>query len=223
MTDSVLFFNIDDGLFKACFGQDNEWNCTLKSLPETCSPRELDDALSVVKSVVIDTIGGPYWERIKQYYEAGGLVVYFGIIGEFDAPTKLSYEFGLEWRFSAYTRHEYRLTDVGRAVLGHAVTEQVYSKSNLLSVPASDSILVPQPPYPSFQSFLDEEWDEEDYSREEMVAKYNDMIERLNDEVPLAMHQATHGGRIAYLGFVNDDGNIPKFVRALCTCSKTVP
>jgi hypothetical protein len=31
----------------------------------------------------------------------------------------------------------------------------------------------------------------------------------------------SHCGKIAYLGFVNGDGNIPKFVRALLTGEKT--
>ena len=35
------------------------------------------------------------------------------------------------------------------------------------------------------------------------------------------MHEdRSHGGKVAYLGFINSDGNIPKLVRALLTGEK---
>jgi hypothetical protein len=43
----------------------------------------------------------------------------------------------------------------------------------------------------------------------------------MDNHASLAMHTSRNGGKIAYLGFVNGDGNIPKFVRALLTGQKT--
>jgi hypothetical protein len=83
---------------------------------------------------------------------------------------------------------------VGRQILGEAITNQAYSKANLLKVPESDRILVPK-------------LDDEDDSR---------MHEELNNQCPLVLHKADHGGKIAYLGFVNDADNIPGFVKAIC-------
>jgi hypothetical protein len=43
-----------------------------------------------------------------------------------------------------------------------------------------------------------------------------------NDRCPLALHRdANHGGRFAYLGFVNGRGNIPQIARALITSNNS--
>lgn len=221
MVNPVVLLDVEDELFKECFGHDSQWPCQLLSL--TSEENSTDEISKVLKSsscVVIQNIGGPSWNAIIDYYKSGGLVVYFGIVGEFSAPQDLSQAFGLNWHFSAYTRHDYVLTEAGKAILGDAITEQEYSKANLLSVPEEDRLLVPKNYYETLDDYIKEEGDS-DNERESMQKKYDELTEQLGNEVPLALHKADHGGQMAYLGFVNGDGNISKFVRALCTRSKT--
>jgi len=174
-------------------------------------------------SVIIETVGGRHWDHILNYFKNGGLVVYFGIIGEYAAPKKLSDSFALDWTFSAYTRHEYELTSVGKEILGEALTTVEYSKANLLKVPESDRILVPKHPYDSLEDLVRDEIDgrqkDDDEVMDEGRVQYAAMREELNKQALLVMHEADHGGRIAYLGFVN--GNIPKFVKAICMGART--
>lgn len=223
MADFVLLLGVDDALFKTCFGEDSLWSpwCELESLPEDCAASELTTTLERpgLKSVVIDDTELPYWDVIKKYYESGGLVVFFGIMGEFSVPSFLSQQFGLTWSFSAYTTHKYVLTPVGIEILGDAVTEQQYTKSNLISAPEEDRIMAPKNQWASFQEFVDSECDSDD--EEDMNRTRFENIQRdIARQVPFAMHRSPSGGRIAYLGFVNGDGNIPNFVRALCTGNK---
>jgi hypothetical protein len=223
----ILLFGVDEELFMTCFGERSEWKCNLESLPEDCSRALLQSSLRNpgLGCVVVEDLGGPHWRDIINYYKNGGFVVYFGIIGEYAAPEKLSREFDLQWRFSAYTRYEYELTSVGKQILGDAITEQEYSKSNLLSVPAEDRILVPKHTYATIEEFIENEFDSEDEDVDDYMAKaqarYAEIRECLDNEVPLALHTASHGGKIAYLGFVNGAGNIPQIVRALCMGVKT--
>ena len=65
-----------------------------------------------------------HWHLVKSHYDKGSFVVYFGIYGEFNAPAKLSQAFGVQWRFSAYTKHEHQLSSVGIQWLGDEVTAQ---------------------------------------------------------------------------------------------------
>jgi hypothetical protein len=218
---TVLLLAIDDNLFKTCFGADPLWPCKLECLSEKCTESELTTSLKSSYCVVVDDEEEcPHWETVKQYYRDGGLVVWFGIFGEFSTPAFLSREFGLEWKFSAYTKHDYVLTSVGKHVLGDAISEQQYTKSNLLAVPEQDRIMIPKGP--SWEDFV-EEADETDEESPRIQEKYDRYRRELDQQVPLAMHRANdHGGRIAYLGFVNGDGNIPKFVRALCSGTKVM-
>ena len=71
------------------------------------------------QSVVIqEDVEHPHWKEIKKNYnQQGGIVVYFGIFGEFAAPARISKElkFGkrpsgktmADWKFSAYAAHDY--------------------------------------------------------------------------------------------------------------------
>lgn len=220
-TEFILLLGVDDSLFMACFGDRSTWKCRLESLPEDCSSSQLTSMLQNpgLGCVVVEDVGGPHWTEVINYYKNGGFVVYFGIIGEYAAPKKLSQEFDLQWSFSAYTRYEYELTSVGKQILGDAITEQPYSKSNLLEVPVEDRILVPKHSYATVEELIEDYYDSD--NEEDCVAKghatYAEIRENLNRQVPLALHRASHGGQIAYLGFVNGDGNIPKIVQALCT------
>jgi len=222
MEPSIVLFDIDAGLFKVCFGEDKEWPCKLIELSESSSYQEVQDTLTSpgVKSVVIQDTEGEYWPNIMEYYRNGGLVVYFGIYGEYAAPQQLSDVFTLNWRFSGYTNYEYELTEVGKEILGDSITNQQYSKSNLVSVPSNERLLVPKSPWSSFKQFREEECDSED-DEETARKRYHDYSQRTGQQVPLALHRANHGGQVAYLGFVNGDGNIPQFVRALCSCTTT--
>ena len=67
---------------------------------------------------------------------------------------------------------------------------------------------------------LTDEEDQADYAR--ALVDYPRHCEEMEHCAPLVMHvDPIHGGKIAYLGFVNGDGNIPIFVRALLTGTKT--
>jgi len=214
----VLFLAVDDGLFKTCFGQDDQWPCRLESLDENCSRQDLEAKLSEKPAslVIMDTEECPHFDVVKEYYSKGGSVVYFGIYGEFAAPDALSREFGVQWKFSGYTKYNYVLSETGKRLLGDAITEQQYSKSNLLHVPESDRIL--KPAHDDFDDYKEDcDSDEDDETIQE---KYKQYQESLDSQVPMASHRNESGGRITYLGFVNGDGNIPKFVRALCCGTK---
>lgn len=216
----ILFLGVDVDLFKGYFGYESEWKCRLESLPEDCSIMKLMYMLNKrgLVCVVVQDTEGPLWEEVMDYYQNGGFVVYFGHMGQCAAPLTLSSYFDVEWSFSAYTRHEYELTDVGKQLLGDSITEQMYSKSNLLRVPKEDRILVPKHDYATVEEFIQKECELDDKDAHEKYAKRRTDLDM---QVPLAMHNASHGGRIAYLGFVNSGGNIPLFVRALCTGMKT--
>jgi hypothetical protein len=215
----ILLLGIDDELWKICFGKDEEWSLRLDTLPEDCPESQLltrlkDPSLSCV--VIMDT-DMPHWEHVKTYYRNGGFVVVFGIEGVFDLPSRLSLELGLSWKFSGYTRHEYVLTDVGKQYLGDAITEQEYSKSNLLDVPPEDRIMVPKAV--SWEEYLEENFGAtDDEEMAEARASYPIYLDRQLRQVPLAMHHDK--GKVTYLGFVNGDGNIPQIVRALCCGEK---
>jgi hypothetical protein len=219
----VLLVGVEQHLFEACFGNEDGWPCVFKWLDEECPLTVLASALNKegLKSVVFQDYEGPHWDLLKGYYNDGGLLIYFGVYGEFQAPVDLSSQLGFRWRFSAYTTHEYTLTAVGRHYLGNVITEQQYTKANLLQVPEEDRLMIPK--VPSLKEYIDDQnFDDDEPSPQELeVARksYEDYRQELLSQVPLAMHRADNGsgGRFVYLGFVNGDGNIPKIVRALCT------
>lgn len=218
----ILLFDIEEEVFFACFGEKSSWKCGFQSLSEDSSKAELKSILENPRliSVVIYQDGGTHWKEIVDFYKRGGFIVFYDMIGEFDAPKRFSKAFDLDWTYSAYTRHEYELTAVGKGILGGAITKQGYSKSNLLKVPEADRVLVPKHTYESVEALIqDEFYDDEGGSNgfmEKARARYAKIREDLNNQVPLALHKADHGGRIAYIGFVNSSHNIPKFVQAIC-------
>mmetsp|Transcript_13864 Transcript_13864/g.33292 ORF Transcript_13864/g.33292 Transcript_13864/m.33292 type:complete len:210 (+) Transcript_13864:161-790(+) len=196
----VLFVGVDIELFKFCFGDDKKWSpFELRDfpLPTTAgSAQSLGDDLRAVldspglSSVVIqdadifmyDHVG--VGQAIKQYYDRGGIVCYFGIMGEHSDLAVLNTLFDLngQWQYMACTSHEYEMTNSAQLVIGYEVMRQQYTKSNLLRVPIQDR------------------W---------MVDKY--------EQCPLAVRKNSNGGRLAYLGFVNGDGNIPRIVKSVLT------
>ena len=110
----------------------------------------------------------------------------------------------------------------GNNYFGEAIVEQQYSKSNLVSVPPQDRILIPKPYWQSARDYQNDEGDSDNEDNDAYwKSKYANHLETLGRQVPLAVHRAPHGGQVAYLGFVNGDGHIPEFVRALCTRTKT--
>ena len=155
-------------------------------------------------------------------------MAYFGIYGEFEAPSWLSQDLGMKWRFSGYTNHSYILTPIAQQKLGNKITEQEYTKSNLVDAPEEDRWMVPKPM--SMEEFVEEHayYDDdpspaakEEYEREVQSARnrYPSYVDNLNSHSPLVVHNSTDSGTFAYIGFVNGDGNIPKIVRALLTKS----
>ncbi len=152
----------------------------------------------------------------------------------------LNQTFGVQWRFSAYTSHEHQLTSVGIQWIGDEVIEQQYTKSNMISAPAEDRILIGKK-YGTLEEYLSEihgfgmpvAFDDLDDDYRQVVREeyetarnvgYPRHCEEMENHASLAMHvNPSHCGKIAYpsLGFVNGDGNIPKFVRAILTGEKT--
>ena len=148
--------------------------------------------------------------------------MFFAIEGVFALPSQISARFGVDWEFSGYTKYEFVLSDAGKQLLGEAIVEQQYSKSNLVSVPPQDRILIPKPYWKSARDYQNDEGDSDNEDNDAYwKSKYANHLETLGRQVPLAVHRASHGGQVAYLGFVNGDGHIPEFVRALCTRTKT--
>jgi len=78
-----------------------------------------------LKSVVVDLEEDDcYLPLVKQHYEKGGRVVWFGIYGEFAAPGLISKHFGCNWKVSVYTKHPYVLTEDGKDLLVDLIIEQ---------------------------------------------------------------------------------------------------
>lgn len=235
----ILLLNVESDLFKSCFGRDEEWSCGFKSLDGKCPEGSLRDVLAdpdLLCCVVQDT--ETHWDVLLDYYRntRGAYIVYFGIYGVFDDPKTLSAAFGLEWTFSAYTKEDYVLTDVGRHYLGRDERFQNlrYTKSNLLKVPPEDRILSARKPKDIREYITDivgydlegepdnlEDTTDPDVKEEYKKArdgKFADYCRSMDDQAPLVLHRATsNGARIAYLGFVNGNGHIPELVRALLT------
>lgn len=213
----ILLLGVDDGLFKRCFGQDDKWPCKIRVLAEDCDASALTSTLKApgLLAVVFQDDEGSHWNLLKAYYAEGGFLVYFGIYGEYAAPSRLGQQFGFKWNFSAYTKHEYTLTPQARAVLPSELHNQQYTKSNLVSAPPEDRWMVPKPvPFDEFK----EDYCDEDDSPEYIQKKFSELSEGQGQQSPLVVHKDTsNGGRIAYLGFVNGDGNIPAIVRGLLT------
>lgn len=231
----ILLLGVDEQLFKACFGGDDQWlPCKIKSLAEYCPASGLQSILyheGPISIVIQEDVEHPHWNLIQSYYAKGGFVAYFGIYGEFAAPTRLSQELGLDWKFSGYTKHPYVLTSTAKDRLGDAIAKQPYTKANLLWVPEQDRMMVPEAD--ALKQYLEEEGpDPEDYDGGEEDVEYKqELVEATQRhtqrcllskrECPLALHRNAAGGKVAYIGFVNGDGNIPAIVRALLTEQKT--
>ena len=220
---TILFVDANYDLFKACFMEAGEWDgCKFEVAPDPCSAENLTSLLSdnSTAAVVFQEGRTKHWEALKEYYHNGGVVVFFGIIGEFGAPYHFSSRLGFTWRFSSYTCYEFELTHKAISKLGNAVTQQQYTKSNLISVPEEDCWMTPR--IYTMEEYVsecvgcsDEKNADEETLQEIKEAKssYPEYVEGMKSQSPLAVHEGQNGGRFVYLGFVNGDGNIPKFVR----------
>ena len=234
---SIVFLGVNVDLFKNCFfpGEEKEWNSYELIIIDDSSFSASADLTKYlqeprVQSVVIERLDmdALLLSTVRKFYDSGGSVVFFGIYGVFADPSSLSRLFDLPepWHFSAYTRENYEITYTGMTYLGYEKMEQQYTKCNLLKVPVQDRWMVAKA-LPLHQ-YIDEhagsldgeepseEWKEE---AEEAKAGYIKYCESQYHQCPLAVHKNKNGGRIAYLGFVNGDGNIPFYVRRLVTKS----
>mmetsp|Transcript_8420 Transcript_8420/g.17018 ORF Transcript_8420/g.17018 Transcript_8420/m.17018 type:complete len:146 (-) Transcript_8420:56-493(-) len=107
---------------------------------------------------------------------------------------------------------------------GNNVKEQQYTKSNLVNAPVKDRLMTPKEL--SYDEYIEEYLypdDDGNYDEEDLKLapqKYESHRESMGTYSPLVMHESFNGGAVAYLGFVNGDGNIPLIVRALLTKQK---
>ena len=228
----ILLLGVDEALFAACYGRVETWPCELRALDGSCSADEARAAMDD-PGVSCCVFRDEHWDSARRHYDAGGFVAYFGIEGMYNAPAKLSKVFGVRWAFSAYDAHEHRLTPVGMRCLGDGVTEQRRAKSNMISAPEEDRIVIGKAmtleEYFYDHTGLDasavdldklDDGDREEYEAVRDV-HHPRHCEEMENRASLAMHvHPGHGGRIAYLGYVNGNGNIPLFVRALLTGEK---
>lgn len=235
---SIVFVGVDVDLFKICFVKTKEqWEeFELIVIDETSATANADLSKSLqnpaVRSVVfqdIEELDASLLHTLRQFYDSGGLVVYFGIDGVFTDPSALSKQFDLPeaWSFSGYTKYEYETTTVAMDYIGFNVMESQYSKSNMLLVPMQDRWMVPKA-VPLHRYLVENAGClDDDASDDELTCdaervkagyiKYIKYCEELYEYCPLAVHENKNGGRLAYLGFVNGDGNVPYIVRALVT------
>ena len=244
--ESIVFLGVEMGLFESCFiagikddvVPSKSWKAfefiVIDDESENASS-ELSAALASdsVQSVVFQStsIKPSLLKSLVNFYNSGGLVVFFGIYGEFSAPNVLSNLFSLEepWNFSAYTSEDYEVTYRGYDYFGFSVKEQSYTKSNLLSVPIQDRLMVAkaQPLHHYISEHAgdlngsppDEEWNEDVAHAK---ATYLDYCARCYLKCPLALHKNAKGGKLAYIGFVNGEGNVSLLIRSLVT-RKTLP
>eukprot|EP00956_Cyclotella_meneghiniana_P005680 scaffold7302_cov72-Cyclotella_meneghiniana.AAC.15 len=194
---TIVFIDADFDLFKTCFMEDGEWdNCKFEVAPDPCSAGHLASLLTSdnVSAVVFQEGRTKHWEALKQL--------------------------GFTWRFSSYTCHEFELTPKAISHLGNSAIQQQYTKSNLISAPEEDRWMVPKTA--TIEEYVSDivGYSEEATADEETLdeireakANYPKHIEELRNQCPLAVHEGPNGGKFIYLGFVNGDGNIPKYVR----------
>jgi len=243
---SIVFVGVEVDLFKMCFvetslnvsqpRQENEeqWEeFELIVIDETSATANADLSKSLqnpaVRSVVfqdIEELDASLLHTLRQFYDSGGLVVYFGIDGVFTDSSALSKQFDLPeaWSYSGYTKYEYETTTIATDSIGFNVMESQYSKSNMLLVPMQDRWMVPKAvPLHRYllenAGCLDDDASDDEWTRdaERVKAGYIKYCEELYEYCPLAVHKNKNCGRLAYLGFVNGDGNVPYIVRALVT------
>ena len=231
-----MFLGVDTDLFKRCFMEKEEEEAWAKykliiiDAELDTATNELSEALKKpgVCSVVFQEtdIGDSLISTLKDYYNSGGVVVFFGIYGVYTDPSTLSTQFHLAepWSFSGYTKHQYDLTSTALDYYDYHVKDQQYTKSNLIKVPIQDRWMVPKAE--SLHVYMEEragclggEPPDEEWKRDAERAKadYVEHCEGLYQYCPLAVHVNENGGKLAYLGFVNGDGNIPFIVRCLVT------
>ena len=230
---SIVLLGVQVDLFKSCFvATESLWApYELIVLDESISSSKLSATLqkSGVCSVVFqDTdLDGSLLVTLKEYYDEGGLVVFFGIYGVYDDPSKLSVQFDLPkpWEFSAYTRYEYEITNIAMDCLGYKDMKAQRLKCNLLHVPIQDRWLVPKatPLHQFIEDHLgslqigeepDDEWKRDVPKAKESYLEY---CEGLYRQCPLAVHQNANEGQLAYLGFVNGDGDVERVVNCVLT------
>jgi len=251
---SIVFLGVDVDLFKTCFFQKEEQLSSSKTVSFGREREEeqwdsfeliiLDDESATASADLSETLQKPsvrsvvfqdteldssLLSTLRQFYDSGGLVIFFGIYGEFSDPTTLSQQFDFPeaWKFSAYTDHEYEMTNTAVDYIGYGVKEQQYAKCNLLKVPIQDRWMVAKP-LPLHQYIeehaggLEGEAPDEEWKSAAKTAKagYANYCDGLYEQCPLAVHMNKKGGRLAYLGFVNGDGKIPYIVRRLVTNKK---
>ena len=219
---TILFLGVEVDLFTSCFGNESLWKalgCQFQSLPEPCNLAAAAEALGNkdLQCVVIEDHENEVWDLVKGYYDKGGFVVYFGIMGEFSAPSAIGGEIGADWSFSAYTTHNYLLTPVAFNYIGDAIRKQQYSKCNLVAAPEGERLMVPE--VMTLEEFFEENASDDDDEEEVAKAKasYEEFREAQLRQSPLVLHRNEKGGRFAYLGFVNGDGKIPNIRQALLT------
>lgn len=223
MPKFILLLGVWKEIFTRSFGDDATWPCELRTLGENCSVDEASTAMNdpdILCCVFQDD--EIHLELVKDHYNKGGYVVYFGCEGLFDISF-LNKAFGVQWKYSAYTAHDHQLTPLGIQLLGDGVTVQKYTKTNMFSVPVEDRILIGKKE--SLEKYMTD-YEGIDMSVEplddDVREEYENHCEEMENHASLALHvNPNHGGRIAYLGFVNGEGNIPKFVKALLTGKKT--
>jgi len=246
--ESIVFLGIDVDFFKKCFFREKNptqpspyrakhdetnWeNFKLVNLDTRSATvfTDLSEALKNpnVRSVAFEDtdLEGELLSTLKDFYNDGGLVAFFGINGKLDDASRLSSLFGLPepWSFSAYSSHEFELTYTAMDFVGFSVQQQERAKSSLLKVPIQDRWMVPkaQPLHIYVEEnagCLDGEAPDEEWNAQAEKAKagYATYCEDLYKQCPLAVHSNDRGGRLAYLGFVNGRGKIPYIVRSLMT------
>ena len=251
---SIVFLDVDVGLFKTCFFKqtvqappkpsffggrappEEEWDSFELIVLDSGSGTvcaDLSEALQKpgLRSVIFQgtEIESSLLSTLRQFYDTGGLVVFFGIYGNYSDPSTLSQQFSFPstWDFAAYTKHDYEFTATARDYIDYDVKTQEYTKSNLLSVPVQDRWMVPKAQ--SLHEYIEEhagcldgEAPNKEWEKEAEMAKagYVKYCERLYQQCPLAVHKNKNGGRLAYIGFVNGDGNIPYIVRRLVANKK---
>jgi len=251
---SIVFLGVDVDLFKSCFfkqevrappkpsffgrqaSPEEEWDSFELIVFDSGSSTacaDLSEALQKpgVRSVIFQDTGieSSLLSTLRQFYDTGGLVVFFGIYGDFSDPSTLSQQFLFPsaWKFSAYTKHEYEFTTTARDYIDYDVKTQEYTKSNLLSVPVQDRWMVAkaQPLHEYIEEHagcLDGEAPDKEWEKEAEMAKagYVKYCESLYQQCPLAVHKNKNGGRLAYIGFVNGGGHISYIVRQLVANKK---
>lgn len=143
---------------------------------------------------------------LQAYYRCGGRLIVFATNGVDNfASNVLSPLFDVDWKIHSYTKHTFKLTELGKRMVGRSAAATAdtveYTKSNCLQVPDGESVLLPEHDFAAAYGYTLGDTTSELYSPDDQV----DWAQtKRSPDTPIAFHaDSSHGGELVYVGLIN--------------------